>query len=110
MKDVIQNLREELKKKNSEIGITTLEDMAKLQVEILTRDLEKMNAEIFVIISKDFDNLENLNPRTETIYGYVKNEVKAQSIVDSLNKQPKYKGWDSKDYPQFYYIKVEECK
>lgn len=46
MKDAIQILREELKKKNSEIGITTLEDMVKLQIEPLTRDLKKENAEL----------------------------------------------------------------
>ena len=69
-----------------------------------------MNAEIFVIIRKDFDILENHNPIIETICGYVKNEIKAQSIVDSLNKQSTYKGWDNKMYPIFRYVKVEEYK
>lgn len=69
-----------------------------------------MNVEIFVIIRKDFDNLENHNPITETIYGYVTNEIKAQSIVDSLNKQSTYTGWDNMMYPIFRYVKVEEYK
>lgn len=67
-----------------------------------------MNVEVYLIIRKDFDNYENRNPIKETIVGYIKNEVKAQNTVSELNENPTYKGWDNKDYPQFYYIKVEE--
>ena len=55
MKDAIQILREELKKKNSEIGITTLEDMAKLQIEPLTREVEKK----YSIVKADYENLKS---------------------------------------------------
>lgn len=55
MKDAIQILRKELKKKNSEIGITTLEDMAKLQIELFTRDVEKK----YSIIKADYENLKS---------------------------------------------------
>ena len=69
-----------------------------------------MNNETFLIIKKDFDNFENRNPIKEVILGYVNNECKAQSIVSELSENPTYKGWDNKDYTQFYYIKVEEYK
>ena len=55
MKDAIQILREELKKKNSEIGITTLKDMTKLQTEPLTRDVEKK----YSIVKADYENLKS---------------------------------------------------
>mgnify|MGYP003291263735 CR=1 FL=1 len=55
MKDAIQILREELKEKNSEIGITTLEDMAKLQIEPLTREVEKK----YSIVKADYENLKS---------------------------------------------------
>ena len=49
------DLRNEVKQLNSAMGINSLEDMAKLQTEPLTRDIEKK----YLIAKADYENIKN---------------------------------------------------
>lgn len=82
MKDAIQILREELKERNSEIGITTLEDMAKLQIEPLTRDIEKK----YSIVKADYENLRNAVTTFRDIIEYHNGSmIRKEYILEQFN-------------------------
>ena len=57
--------------------------------------------DIVIIIRKDFCNMENHYPESETVIGFVKNETEAVSAIGSISGE-KYEGWDGNTYPVFY--------
>ena len=64
---------------------------------------------IYLIIRKDFDNLENRDTDRYDILGYAETMEHATAIVKSLAiSEPKYKGWDKNEYPQFSIKPIEK--
>lgn len=68
---------------------------------------------IYLIIRKDFDNLENRDTDRYDILGYAETMEHATAIVKSLAiSEAKYKGWDfsltKKEYPQFFVKPIEK--
>lgn len=68
---------------------------------------------IYLIIRKDFDNLENHDAERYDILGYAETLEHATAIVKALEiSEPKYKGWDfgftNRLYPQFSIKPIEK--
>ena len=69
---------------------------------------------VYLIIRKDFDNLENRDAEKYDILGYAESVEHATAIVKALEiSEPKYKGWDfswtKKEYPQFSIKVIHKC-
>lgn len=62
---------------------------------------------IYLIYKHGFDNLENHEPHYFKLLGYCESEEYAKQKVSDLgNNTKKYKGYDGKYYPCFYYETV----
>lgn len=58
---------------------------------------------MYLIVKHSFDSLENNNPEYVEVIGYIKDELDADTWIESRGDKEQYKAWDGKMYP--YYTK-----
>ena len=63
------------------------------------------------VIKVDFDNMENINPLTETLVGIFvdTNGLSARAIAEkhvSSTTKPIYSGWDNQQYPKYIFTEI----
>lgn len=66
----------------------------------------------FAIIENDFNNIENHNPLSEAVIGYIECESVEEADHFCLEKGftavKTYRGWDGMIYPHYTYKKIEK--
>ena len=64
--------------------------------------------DMYLIVKHSFDSLENHNPEYTEVIGYIKDELDADSWIESQGDKEQYKGWNGKMYPYYTKQKIEK--